>query len=794
MSLPVTAPVLGALALLAAPAPAQDEVRWGPWYVLRPFDHPGGGADVATQRSPEGELGLLVAGGIGPDLTRIHDGRSGAIAWTRLERADEIENQQRIDLGLDVPAKAAHHVVAYLYRSIVAPSEVDVRVRCGSDDGLRLWLNGSLLIDAAVLRGLNPAQHDLALHLQPGRNHLLAKVPNEGGAWGFQLLHDEALHDEERAHLQPSIQRAIERGTEYLLRSQEIDGSWRFDGERFRNGCTALCTYALLKSGIDEEHPAVRRALAFLRCQPPQETYSAACQLMAFGALRKQDVAEEMQALADFLLESRQGLWAYPAGDPDASNSQYGALGLRAAALAGIKVPARAWTEMADEILSWQNGDGGFGYHRGEPSRGSLTCGGLTVLAACLEQVGDRESVLPAAFRKEIERAIERGIAWLVARLTYSHNPAGDDRWTLYFLYGLERVGGLTRRERFGDHDWYWEGAVDLLPRQGAQGEWVSPYADGLEDTCFALLFLRRATATYTGMDTPQRKASKGWGTDQARGDAALRAQGDGKIALWIAAFGTSVRERLSWPKEAGNSGLQVLKVEYLVDESVRATVEAGQAADPRFPAQIAFDANGTFALQARITLARPPKPDADLRLGLAARDGEEVILSNELIVEVAAASDPLLLRYASDPQRNLLGTVQATASASSEHDGWPAARVLDGRAAFGWLAKADDARRALRVDLAKPVRADRLLLTHAIPDRKDPWLYARARRVEVVLNRSQKNALMLEVDPDPRRKVEIPLGKAHMVRTLEVRIVELQTGANGEPLVGFGEVELVLD
>lgn len=58
---------------------------------------------------------------------------------------------------------------------------------------------------------------------------------------------------------------AIERGVAWLLAQQKPDGSWPgFEG-RFDGGVTALSLLALLKSGIDRDHDAIRRGFDRLR-------------------------------------------------------------------------------------------------------------------------------------------------------------------------------------------------------------------------------------------------------------------------------------------------------------------------------------------------------------------------------------------------------------------------------------------------------------------------------------------------------------------------------------------------
>ena len=60
----------------------------------------------------------------------------------------------------------------------------------------------------------------------------------------------------------------------------------------------------------------------------------------------------------------------------------------------------------------------------------------------------------------------------------------------LYYMYALERAGMLYGTEMMGTHKWYPEGAKVLIETQGADGTG----ATARSDTCFAILFLKRAT------------------------------------------------------------------------------------------------------------------------------------------------------------------------------------------------------------------------------------------------------------------------------------------------------------
>lgn len=66
----------------------------------------------------------------------------------------------------------------------------------------------------------------------------------------------------------------------------------------------------------------------------------------------------------------------------------------------------------------------------------------------------------------------------------------------LYYIYAVERAGRLTGRRFFGQHDWYREGARDLVIKQRARGDWGANMGEtGVVGTSFALLFLSKGLA-----------------------------------------------------------------------------------------------------------------------------------------------------------------------------------------------------------------------------------------------------------------------------------------------------------
>ncbi len=79
------------------------------------------------------------------------------------------------------------NVVAYALALIEAPREQTTELLIGSDDGVKVWLNGELVHSNHVHRGLAIDQDRVVVRLRQGTNWLLVKVENGGGEWALAL-------------------------------------------------------------------------------------------------------------------------------------------------------------------------------------------------------------------------------------------------------------------------------------------------------------------------------------------------------------------------------------------------------------------------------------------------------------------------------------------------------------------------------------------------------------------------------------------------------------------------------
>ncbi len=352
---------------------------------------------------------------------------------------------------------------------------------------------------------------------------------------------------------------AIDRGVTWLRKapSRGCDLG-KGKGIPIRNA-DELLLLTFLHSGLTHDDPRVRELLTSVLAAPLDRTYPVALRAMALEELDRVRYQSHIARCAQFLLDGQlpTGQWSYgetsavadamsidpdpgptalpkenpktgvrpkpkvvrklplkqsqvPAGWGDFSNTQYAALGLRAACDAGITLPKDVVTKAIQAIVAAQlPDDGGSNVPAGRKSRGwcydspckcplhrpygTMTAGMVSSLAIFNYILG-----------KDVKRdaAILDGLCWLEVHYAVDTVP-GPIEWDKiskttylpYYLYGLQRAGILTGRERIGGHFWYADGVRVLLDTQKPDGSWgLDDWGNATWDTCFALLFLRRST------------------------------------------------------------------------------------------------------------------------------------------------------------------------------------------------------------------------------------------------------------------------------------------------------------
>lgn len=329
-----------------------------------------------------------------------------------------------------------------------------------------------------------------------------------------------------------------------------------------KTGINALAVLALVRAGTSTHDPALRRAVDSLAVRSFQTVYSESLVIQALEAAGVTSPAAKRRAheASGFLVHTQlpRGAWDYgspaaaahltiPIPPPytyDNSNTQFALLGLRAAHRLGGDPKHEVWHRAGDHLLADQEADGpevepfevpaaeqplstrartpsttpgsiarmrvrGWRYMTGAlvdgrevPCSVSMTASGVTGLV--LVKAHTEHTHWWTQHGPAVDAGIRDGMAWLRA---HAHDPLPD--WCPYYsLYSIERAAVVCGVEQLGATAWFPLGARRLLEDQAADGSWHGEMGGTTVGTCFALLFLTRATPPAGTTQLRQRTTS----------------------------------------------------------------------------------------------------------------------------------------------------------------------------------------------------------------------------------------------------------------------------------------------
>jgi hypothetical protein len=374
----------------------------------------------------------------------------------------------------------------------------------------------------------------------------------------FLALSTAAFAQDPNAVSPRDIERAIHKGTEFLKAAP-------FTPDRTHPCANDLILLTLIHAEVPETNAVLQQYLKNCLESPLEKTYNVALQAMCLEQLDPTGYQQRLAQCAQFLVDNQasNGQWSYghstdlkkyvfegkkeekkvATGKPDSardfgggltqkakpknaivvtqqrqsgaggdnSNSQYASLGLRACWDANVQVPlevcnlAKKWwidSQSPDESGSKLDknavGSGpgetakiqGWDYKNASEPGAKAPYHAMT--AGAVGAVVIYDYILGINFKKD--SVAVAGVNWLGKHFAVNGN--------LYYMYGLERAGMLYGTEKFGDHDWYLEGAKSIVRSQKDDGSWGVAGNEGKTtiSTCFAILFLKKATrAIATG-------------------------------------------------------------------------------------------------------------------------------------------------------------------------------------------------------------------------------------------------------------------------------------------------------
>jgi hexosaminidase len=100
---------------------------------------------------------------------------------------DKYDSPKLGEIDLAAVFEPHETAVAYAYCTIDAPGAMQVMALLGSNDGATVWCNGKEVHHIHAKRSLIPDEDRFPLALQEGRNHLMIKVEQWKGDWGFSF-------------------------------------------------------------------------------------------------------------------------------------------------------------------------------------------------------------------------------------------------------------------------------------------------------------------------------------------------------------------------------------------------------------------------------------------------------------------------------------------------------------------------------------------------------------------------------------------------------------------------------
>ena len=136
--------------------------KFSEWKTLGPFTVESYGEALTTQFPPELEI----------DLDKTY--RDGELKWE--DGSKYVDNK--------VHELKGDNAAFYFYRTIDAEVPGPIDFSFGSDDSIKVWLNGRVVLDKQIGRSAFPDQDRVSVQLRDGKNELLMKIVNATGKGG----------------------------------------------------------------------------------------------------------------------------------------------------------------------------------------------------------------------------------------------------------------------------------------------------------------------------------------------------------------------------------------------------------------------------------------------------------------------------------------------------------------------------------------------------------------------------------------------------------------------------------
>ena len=229
-------------ALAALPAATTN------WYIAGPFSTEDGQTAYETAFGPE---------------------ESGPLAFGKKYGTQDVQRWRYAPLILEgISASLAQGIGAeYLAREVYVATERSLTLNLGSDDGIQVYRNGTLVHENRIDRGVRPDQDVVEVALVPGRNTIVCKVVNTGAAGGFY----HRAQEDDQVHPTEAVALALpEASLDEAIRTRADDALRRRFSPRYRSLSARLLE---AQSQLDEARASVPRTMIMKERAMPRETF-----------------------------------------------------------------------------------------------------------------------------------------------------------------------------------------------------------------------------------------------------------------------------------------------------------------------------------------------------------------------------------------------------------------------------------------------------------------------------------------------------------------------------------------
>ncbi len=207
-------------------------------------------------------------------------------------------------------------------------------------------------------------------------------------------------------------------------------------------------------------------------------------------------------------------------GYGDHSNTQFAILATWVGRRHGVPVDA-VLARVDAHFRKGQSADGGWGYSPDNTTPDflttpAMTCAGVLGLSVAHGMVLMTGRAPGPEARQILDPVRDPNLRAALARIARNvGDPPSVKKASvpklvnndIYFLWSLERIMVAMDLEKIGGKDWFSWGAEILIANQQADGRWMAEYGGVGADTCFALLFLRKANLAGDLTDLLRKKA-----------------------------------------------------------------------------------------------------------------------------------------------------------------------------------------------------------------------------------------------------------------------------------------------